>query len=82
MIFTKGQAKKAIFAALNDLLDTYLDAGEDSSLSARAMEIHGRLVLLWSYLEGSSAGDDGTRVRTESNRAILRALSDAASLTA
>ena len=82
MQYTKGQAKKAIFAALNDLLDTYLDAGEDSSLSARAMEIHGRLVLLWSYLEGSSAGDDGTRVRTESNRAILRALSDAASLTA
>jgi len=82
MIYTKGQAKKAIFAALDDILDVYLDAGEDSSLSARAMEIHGRLVLLWSYLEGSSAGDDGTRVRTESNRAILRALSDAASLTA
>jgi len=82
MIYTKGQAKKAIFAALDDILDVYLDAGEDCSLSARAMEIHGRLVLLWSYLEGSSAGDDGTRVRTESNRAILRALSDAASLTA
>ena len=81
MIFTKGQAKKAIFVAANTMQEIYLDEDKDRSLDAPARKAHGMLGELWVYLWDWMEGDDKTQVEPNMNKNINKALSMAGSIT-